>query len=149
MSQISLRKAANTDSAAIRSLVLQGGINPTGLDWPRFWVAEDASGAVIGCGQLKPHRDGSLELASLAVREDLRGRGIARALIEQLIAQNDGTLYLMCRSGLGPLYQKFGFHPLEYDEMPRYFQRVSRLVGVLNAVRKTNETLLVMRREPN
>jgi len=149
MDHISLRKATQDDSAAIRSLVLEGGINPTGLDWTRFVVATDQSGTVIGCGQLKPHRDGSLELASLAVMETQRGRGIARALIEHLIAQEDGTLYLMCRSGLGPLYEKFGFYPLEYDEMPRYFQRVSKLVGVLNAVRKTNETLLVMCRVPD
>ena len=65
------------------------------------------------------------------------------------VETKDGTLYLMCRSGLGPLYEKFGFYPLEYDEMPRYFQRVSKLVGVLNAVRKTNETLLVMCRVPD
>jgi len=142
-----LRKAIKDDSAAIRSLVLEGGINPTGLDWPRFVVAEDESGAVIGCVQLKPHRDGSVELASLAVMKAQCGRGVARALIEQLITGQDGTLYLMCRSGLGPLYEKFGFHALEYDEMPRYFQRVSKLVGVVNAVRKTNETLLVMCRQ--
>jgi len=147
MSHYTLRKATEHDSAAIRSLVLEGGINPTGLDWPRFVVAEDESGIVIGCGQLKPHRDGSLELASLAVMKAQRGRGVARALIEHLIDQHDGILYLMCRSGLGPLYEKFGFYSLEYDEMPRYFQRVSKLVGVLNAVRKSNETLLVMCRK--
>ncbi|HSG25314.1 MAG TPA: GNAT family N-acetyltransferase [Anaerolineales bacterium] len=149
MDHFSLREATQDDSAAIRALVLEGGINPTGLDWTRFVVAEDQSGTVVGCGQLKPHRDGSLELASLAVKETQRGRGVARALIEQLIAHHDGILYLMCRSGLGPLYEKFGFYTLEYDEMPRYFQRVSKLVGVLNAVRKTNETLLVMCRVPD
>ena len=142
-----MRKATEKDSAAIRSLVLEGGINPTGLDWPRFVVAENESGIVIGCAQLKPHRDGSLELASLAVMKEQQGRGVARALIEYLIAQQDGPLYLMCRSGLGSLYEKFDFYPLEYDEMPRYFQRVSKLVGVLNAVRRSNETLLVMCRE--
>ena len=147
MSHFFLLKATQDDRAAIRSLVLEGGINPTGLDWPRFVVAEDESGTVIGCVQLKPHRDGSVELASLAVMKAQRGRGVARALIEQLITRQEGMLYLMCRSGLGPLYEKFGFHALEYDEMPRYFQRVSKLVGVVNAVRKTNETLLVMRRQ--
>ena len=147
MSHFALRKATQDDNPAIRSLVLEGGINPTGLDWPRFVVAEDETGTVIGCAQLKPHRDGSVELASLVVSVAQRGRGIARALIDELIAQHDGTLYLMCRSGLGPLYEKFGFYTLEYDKMPRYFQRVSKLVGVLNAVRKTNETLLVMCRD--
>lgn len=147
METYSLREAAREDQGAIRSLVITGGINPTGLDWERFTVAESDSGEVIGCVQLKPHRDGSLELASLAVREDWRGRGIARTLIEALIEAQEGELYLMCRSGLGPLYEKFGFYALEEEEMPRYFRRVSKLVSIVNTLRKSGETLLIMRRD--
>lgn len=147
METYSLREAAREDQGAIRSLVITGGINPTGLDWERFTVAESDSGEVIGCVQLKPHRDGSLELASLAVREDWRGRGIARALMEALIEAQEGKLYLMCRSGLGPLYEKFGFYALEEEEMPRYFRRVSKLVSIVNTLRKSGETLLIMRRD--
>jgi hypothetical protein len=66
----SLRPAAKKDQPEIRKLVLAGGINPSGLDWQRFFVAEDQAGKVIGCAQLKPHRDGSVELASLVVVED-------------------------------------------------------------------------------
>ncbi len=147
MKPYSLRKATEEDSSAIRSLVLKGGINPTGLDWARFVVAEDDSGEVIGCAQLKPHRDGSVELASLVVDEEQRGRGIARVLIEYLIEAHDGDLHLMCRSSLGPLYEKFGFYALEQDEMPRYFRRVSKLVGIIEPLRRDGETLLVMRRD--
>ncbi len=147
METYSLREATREDQGAIRSLVITGGINPTGLDWERFTVAESDSGEVIGCVQLKPHRDGSLELASLAVREDWRGRGIARALMEALIEAQEGKLYLMCRSGLGPLYEKFGFYALEEEEMPRYFRRVSKLVSIVNTLRKSGETLLIMRRD--
>ena len=143
----SLRPAVEDDQAEILRLVLAGGINPTGLDWQRFVVAEDHAGVVVGCAQLKPHRDGSVELASLVVVEEQRGKGIARALIEHFIDEHRETLYLMCRSGLGPMYEKFGFYPLQQDEMPRYFRRVSKLFGAVEPFRRGKETLLVMCRK--
>ncbi len=142
-----LRPAVQADQADIRSLVLAGKINPTGLDWPRFTVAESADGEVIGCAQLKPHKDGSVELASLAVREDCRGQRIARALIEHFQQSHADTLYLMCRSGLGELYQKFGFTALEPEQMPVYFRRISSLMSVVQLLRKSGEYLLVMKWE--
>jgi len=106
----------------------------------------DQAGNVIGCGQIKPHRDGSVELASLVVAEERRGRGIARLLIEHLIENHKGDLYLMCRSGLGPMYEKFGFTTVMQDNMPKYFRRVSKLFGAIEPFRRGKETLLVMRR---
>jgi N-acetylglutamate synthase-like GNAT family acetyltransferase len=143
----SLRAAIAEDSSAIRHLVISGGINPTGLDWRRFVVAVSPQGEVIGCGQVKPHRDGSLELASIAVTPERRGQGVARAIIEHLLAENQGELYLMCRSGLGGLYEKFGFRVIQPDEMPRYFRKISRLVGLVEVLRRDGESLLVMKRD--
>ncbi len=146
MKLFSLRPATAADIPRIRSLVIAGHINPTGLDWKRFIVAIDEHGKVIGCGQIKPHRDGSHELASIAVDHTWRGRGVARGIIEELVASKQGPLYLMCRSALGSLYEKFGFRALEFDEMPRYFQRVSKLSSIIEILRKEGETLLVMGR---
>lgn len=143
---ITLRRAEEADLSLIRQWVRDSGINPTGLDWERFIMAEADGSQPVGCVQLKPHRDGSVELASLVVAEEWRGRGIARLLIEYTVNQHDGTLYLMCRSGLGPLYEKFGFQPLVEAEMPRYFRQISRLVGIVNHFREPEEYLLVMRR---
>jgi N-acetylglutamate synthase-like GNAT family acetyltransferase len=143
----SLRAAIVEDSSAIRHLVISVGINPTGLDWRRFVVAVSPQGEVIGCGQVKPHRDGSLELASIAVTPERRGQGVARAIIEHLLAENQGELYLMCRSGLGGLYEKFGFRVIQPDEMPRYFRKISRLVGLVEVLRRDGESLLVMKRD--
>ncbi len=148
MTQFFLRPATIDDNPKIRSLVIAGHINPTGLDWKRFTIAADADdkGKVIGCGQIKPHRDGSYELASIAVDHAWRGRGVARGIIGHLIASKEGPIYLMCRSALGPLYEKFGFRGLAYEEMPRYFQRVSKLSSIIEILRKEGETLLVMGR---
>ncbi len=141
-----LRPANDKDAKNIRALVIEGRINPTGLDWSRFVVAESEAGEVVACGQLKPHRDGSVELASIVVTTKWRGLGIAREIIELLIAQHNGTLYLLCQSSLGPMYQKFGFSILALEDMPKYFRRVSKLVGLADVLRQRGETLLVMRR---
>jgi len=79
VSSYHLRPAQVKDAASIRRLIWQVHINPTGLDWHHFWVAVDAQDSLLGCGQLKPHGDGSLELASIAVQPQQRGKGIARA----------------------------------------------------------------------
>jgi N-acetylglutamate synthase-like GNAT family acetyltransferase len=144
-----IQPATLEHSNAIRKLVIESGINPTGLDWQRFLVAVTPDGEFVGCGQIKPHADGSMELASIAVTPVRRGRGVARAIIEALLASQAGDLYLMCQSSLGLLYEKFGFHPIAEPEMPTYFRRVSKLAGVAANLRLVNETLLVMRRSSN
>ncbi|HEX9615813.1 MAG TPA: GNAT family N-acetyltransferase [Anaerolineales bacterium] len=145
--QFSIRPAVAGDMDAIRWLVKTGRINPTGLDWRRFVVAISHQGEVIGCGQIKPHRDGSQELASIVVHPDWRERGVARSLITHLCAAHPGDLYLMCRAELGPMYEKFGFRRLVPEEMPRYFQRISRLAGLLEVLRSEGVRLLVMKRD--
>lgn len=140
---VKLREAVQADFPAIRALIRQTGINPLGLDWRRFLVAESPTGAFIGCGQLKPHADGSLELASLAVVPAWRGRGVARLIIQALMAKAPRPLYLTCRGELGSFYEKFGFRVLRPDEMPPYFRRLSRLAGIVG--KWINQTMLVMK----
>ena len=141
-----LRPAVEEDLTAIRALVKEGRINPTGMKWTRFVVAETAGGEVIGCGQVKPHRDGSIELASLVVTASWRGSGVARAMIEYLVAAHPQDLYLMCRSSLGVFYERFGFQPVPEAELPTYFRRISRFAGLAEVLRKEGETLLIMKR---
>jgi amino-acid N-acetyltransferase len=142
----SLRPALQRDQATIRRLVLGAGINPTGLRWPRFVVAVTPEGEVIACAQVRPHFDGTRELASLVVAPRWRGRGLARALIEHLLAAHSGELYLMCRASLASLYRKFGFVPVSEEQMPPYFRRIKRLARLVEWLSKEGEYLLVMRR---
>jgi N-acetylglutamate synthase-like GNAT family acetyltransferase len=144
LADYSLRLATEADFQAIKALIRQVRINPTKLDWRRFTVAV-SGGDMIGCVQLKPVPGGLTELASLAVQPAHRHQGIARALIEHLLANAPRPVYLTCRSGLGGLYEKFGFRALETDETPRYYQRLQRLVGLFMDLTRKNETLLVMK----
>ena len=125
-----LRPARETDRTAIHRLIRQVGINPTGLDWQRFTVAVDELDQVVGCGQVKNHRAGVRELASLAVAPAWRGRGMAGAIMRELMHKAGPPLWLMCRSSLVSLYAKFGFDEVGPDEdQPGYFRRMRTLAG--------------------
>ena len=143
---LTIRPAEISDQQAIQKLIRQARINPTGLAWERFLVAADQNGKVIGCGQIKPHSDGSRELASIAVIPEYRHQGIASTLIEELLAKSTGELYLMCRSSLGPFYVRFGFRSVEGNDLPPYFKRMKRLARLIKSLDKNGETLLVMKR---
>lgn len=135
MTEVNLRPALETDASSIRDLIHRVGINPLNLDWRHFEVAEGAAGKFIGCAQLKPHSDDSIELASLAVEAEYRKQGVARMLIEHLLAHSSRPLYLMCRPGLVPFYKKYGFKVCPPEEMPHYFRRIhrlSRVFGILS-----------------
>jgi N-acetylglutamate synthase-like GNAT family acetyltransferase len=114
------------------------------LNWPNFVVAEE-DGAVVGIGQVKPHGDGSRELASLAVVAARQGQGIGSTIIKALLARERGILHLTCRRQLGGYYERFGFRRLEPAEFPPYFRR---MIPVINLVARFFGTqILVMRRD--
>ena len=147
MTNFTLRPARETDAGAIKDLIHSVGINPMGLDWRRFVVAVDTGDRVIATGQIKPHgaKADVYELASIAVLTSYRGQGLARTVIEHLLRDSPRPLYLTCTSSLESLYQKFGFARIPYEEMPRYFQRISKLAGLVFLLASRNESLLVMK----
>lgn len=145
MTTFTLRPAHETEAGAIQDLIRLVGINPMGLDWKRFIVAVDAQDQIIATGQIKPHGRDIHELASIAVAPEYRGQGLARIIIEYLLKESPRPLYLTCISSLEPLYQKFGFYTISYEEMPRYFQRISRLAGLVFLLASRDEKLLVMK----
>ena len=142
---VRIRPAREAEASQIRDLIHKVGINPLGLDWKRFVVAVNDRDEMLGCGQIKPHGPDVLELASLAVYPQHQGKGIARAIIEHLLKDSPRPLYLMCESALGPLYEKFGFREISYEQMPRYFQRISKLAGLATMLAHREERLLIMK----
>lgn len=121
-----LRPARPEDQAVIRRLVRQARLNPFDLHWSRFWVVEIA-GQVVGAGQIRRHRDGSRELASLVVDPAWQGRGLGTMLVQALMAQEPGPLYLVCRAELEGFYRRFGFRRLSRQEMPPFFRWIDRI----------------------
>jgi N-acetylglutamate synthase-like GNAT family acetyltransferase len=145
LAEFRLRPAVEHDSTAIRALIHEVGINPLGLSWQRFLIAESLDGRFAGCAQLKPHADGSLELASLAVVEFARGQGVASLLVKTLMDRVKGPLYLTCRPHLEIFYQQYGFRRVEQAEtLPAYFRRIQRLAKIAYKLRLVDGLVCVM-----
>jgi N-acetylglutamate synthase-like GNAT family acetyltransferase len=137
-----LRWATEEDAPVIKRLVRDAKINPLGIHWQRFIVAEDAVAEgrpLVGIGQVKVHGDGSRELASIATVPDRQGEGIATAIIRALLEANAsasaGPLYLTCRTHNEGFYERFGFCRVRDAEgLPPYFRRMVRLMNAAQAV---------------
>lgn len=114
------------------------------LDWRRFLVVVDEQDRVIGCGQVKPHADGSSELASLAVVPEWQHQGIGRSIVERLLVEYPLPLYLTCRASLQTYYEKFGFQVVSPTAMPSYFRRIWSIFNAVGRVFHFDEALLVM-----
>lgn len=91
-----IRPATVNDQRAIWAWVWRSGLNPLNLNWRNFVVAE-VEGQLAGFGQLRPHRDGSLELASLVVRPAYRRQGIGSRIVRALLAGQQGPIYTVLR----------------------------------------------------
>jgi len=143
---MNLRPAVQSDQPIITRIIRDANINPMSLDWHRFLVAEE-EGAIVGVGQIKTHGDGSRELASIAVIPARQGQGIARKIIEALLAQESGALYLTCRSQLESFYTRFGFGKIERAEMPPYFRRLIRIVNFIAPLVR-GVRIIVMKKQP-
>ena len=130
---IEVRPARVEDEGAILALVRSERMRPTGLDWRRFHVACEG-GEVIGTVQLRPVGP---ELASLVVRPDRRGRGLARALIESRLGGVAGPVFLVAPRVLAGLYQRHGFvqrRPLEVPWPIRVDWALAQGLGTLNSL---------------
>lgn len=121
-----IRPATTADRTAILNLMRRGDFNRINLKAACFLVAEEA-GRVIGIGQIKRHRDGTPELASLVVAAGRRGKGIGSAIVRALVARHQGDLYLFCLAELEGYYERLGFHRVERRDLPASLVRIHRL----------------------
>ena len=80
-----IHPAKKENALEIKQLILESALNPSSLNWRNFYIAQDANGKLIACGQVKAHVDGSMELASLVVKKPWRHTGVGSALIKKLL----------------------------------------------------------------
>jgi len=138
-----IRRAQAKDQTTIVAMVRRAHLNPMGLNWQRFLIAEDESG-IVGVGQIRPH-ESAPELASLVVRKDQRGQGIGGQLIHALVAQSPGTLYLFCRPQLESYYDQFGFRAISAKEAPPSL-RTRYAIGRFITRLSMGRTILLMKK---
>lgn len=138
-----VREATKGDRAAIRRLIWRVRINPFGLHWQNFLVAVNGDRSLVGCGQLKRHGPQAVELASIAVKEEHRGNGIARAVIERLLERGPRPLYLLCLPQLTPFYARFGFSPAGRGGLPRHFRRIVAFAAVVRLFHRSRSPVVM------
>ena len=105
----------------------------------RFLVARGDDGGLLGCGAVKDLGDGTGEVKSMRTVESARGRGVAAAVLGDLVAhaRAAGWTALRLETGMQPffepavrLYLRHGFTPCrpfgDYREDPS-----SRYLGLL------------------
>lgn len=143
---IEIRRAQPSEQEAIRKIVRQMRLNPLALHWERFLVASTGNGQLVALGQIKVHRDGSRELASIAVVPLFRGQGLARALIEALLRGVEPPVFLTCRSSLVPFYGRFGFRAASGKDLTPYFRRLRRLACLFSPLLRRAEGMAILRR---
>ncbi len=68
------------------------GLDYPGMELDQLWVAEE-SGVIAGLVALKKHPD-CLELCGLGVDPGSRGKGLAKALVEALMAEAPADVHL-------------------------------------------------------
>lgn len=129
-----IREFKPGDQAACRTLYIEGLIggciadNDTGYDidhindvymkcsGSRFWVAESASGQLVGMIGVQHHDDGNGQIRRLRVRCDFQRRGIGTALLETALRFCQEKNYLKVtldtyveRDAAVSLFEKFRF----------------------------------------
>jgi putative acetyltransferase len=85
-----------------------------------FLTARDDDGSLLGCGAVAPLRDADAEVKSMRTTAAARGRGVASAVLVELIAhaRTAGAARLLLETGTQPffepavrLYLRHGFVP--------------------------------------
>ncbi len=85
-----------------------------------FVVGLDDAGTAVCCGGLKRLPDGACEIKKMFVAPAARGRGVARALLEELERRARGLGYAVARLDTGPrqprarrMYERAGYAAVE------------------------------------
>jgi predicted N-acetyltransferase YhbS len=93
-------------------------------DWGEVRVEEGVAffarqGDIIGAIRLAEAEPNVLMVDDVVVREDRRGQGIGKALMQAAMNSRGGKLYLVCHPPVRPFYEAFGFEEVDYEALPR------------------------------
>jgi N-acetylglutamate synthase-like GNAT family acetyltransferase len=118
---MNLRLATPDDEQWINERYASVHFQPSDLSRDLMVIAE-IDGVTAGIGRLVPAGDDACELGGMHVLEEFRGRGVARAVIEELLHHADGReVYCIPFAELEPIYAGAGFVRIDADgELPAY-----------------------------
>jgi N-acetylglutamate synthase-like GNAT family acetyltransferase len=117
-----LRTATPDDAGWIDEQYEEAGFIPSDLASDVVVIAE-LDGTRAGLGRLVPVGDHAFELGGMFIRDAFRGRGVARAIVDELIRRATGAeLYCVPFADLETLYASAGFLRVDRDRVPEKVQ---------------------------
>ena len=75
-------------------------------------------GAIVGHIRMIELGPQTLVIDEMLVREDKRGQGVGRRLMQSAMNNRGGTLFLCTHPETVEFYEKFGFSQREFDDLP-------------------------------
>jgi N-acetylglutamate synthase-like GNAT family acetyltransferase len=96
----------------------------TSQDWGEVRVEEGVAffareGTITGAIRLAEAEPNVLMVDDVVVREDKRGQGLGKALMQAAMNSRGGKLYLVCHPPVRSFYEGFGFTEVAYDALPQ------------------------------
>ena len=104
-----VRTTTAIDAPHVERLLRELDLDHPQLVMDNFWIAEEG-GEVAGIAHLERF-GGSFYLSAVGVDEGHRGEGTARTLLERIIAEAHGPIYLY--TIIPDFFRKFGFVPAD------------------------------------
>ena len=94
-------------------------MNPFFLHHQNFKVATTPTNQVLGFGQVRKIGKNKSELASLVVQAPHRGKGLGTRIVNALLENQQGQVFLLTLKSQRGFYSRFGFHSLrDVKDMP-------------------------------
>ena len=115
MWEIEAVKAA--DMPEIEDLIAAVGGDLVDLATDQFVVAKTEDARILGCGRLRSYTE-FCEIASMAVADGFRTKGIGREILERLLEMYEGTIYLICDDDVVEFFRRFEFSLLSESDIP-------------------------------
>ncbi|WP_448587173.1 N-acetyltransferase [Thermocrinis sp.] len=125
---MNLRKAVLRDAPFIYSLIntyakegilLPRSLNSIYENIRDFWVYEE-KGQVVGCCALHVVWEDLAEIKSLAIRKDMRGKGIGTSLVQACLkeAKELGVKRVFALTYAVDFFEKLGFYAVPKESLP-------------------------------
>src|SRR5688572_352297 len=110
-----VRPAFSSDGPAVLALLHHHPGLEVAFQAEEFVVAAEGP-EVLACGRLRRHRDGALEIASVATQPGRHGLGLGSSVVRALLANVDGPVFALA---LAPgFFARHGFREVATDTLP-------------------------------
>jgi N-acetylglutamate synthase-like GNAT family acetyltransferase len=111
-----IARASRHDKADVKDLLEQHGLKDPDLSGGTTLIARE--GVVAGCVRLIEVEPNKVVVDDFLVKEDRRGQGIGKGLMQAAMNNKGGTLYLATPVEYESFFEGFGFTEVAVGDLP-------------------------------